>query len=130
MTNVNHFTVRSARWKYPFEKKMVLCQLTSEKYKWIIECYWKKENVSEVQRRWIINLEFGTGGGHFEHCEFKCITGLLQLCLYTYVVMSIQSVYTFFRQSVLIYSRPDSSVSKVDVFELENSEGGNKAVAV
>jgi hypothetical protein len=53
MTNVNHFTVPSARWKYPFEKKMVLCQLTSEKYKWIIECYWKTENVIEVQRRWI-----------------------------------------------------------------------------
>jgi len=31
---------------------MALSQLTFEKCKWIIKCYWKTENVTEVQRRW------------------------------------------------------------------------------
>jgi hypothetical protein len=33
-------------------KKMVLSQLTFEKREWIIKCYWKTKNVTEIQRRW------------------------------------------------------------------------------
>jgi len=44
---------------------MALSQLTFEKRKLILKCYWKTENVTEVQRRW--RNEFGAGGGHFEH---------------------------------------------------------------
>ena len=28
------------------------------KYKWLVKCYWKVENVVEVQRRW--RVQFGT----------------------------------------------------------------------
>jgi hypothetical protein len=31
---------------------MVLINLTFEQRKWILKCYWKAKNVTEVQRRW------------------------------------------------------------------------------
>jgi hypothetical protein len=37
---------------------MALVNLTFEKRKWILKCYLKTENVTEVQRRW--RNEFGT----------------------------------------------------------------------
>jgi hypothetical protein len=37
---------------------MASVNLTFEKRKWIRKCYWKTENVTEVQRRWL--NEFGT----------------------------------------------------------------------
>jgi hypothetical protein len=37
---------------------MALVKLTFEQCKWILKCYWKTENVTEVQRRW--RNEFGT----------------------------------------------------------------------
>jgi hypothetical protein len=42
---------------------------TFEKRELIPKCYWKMKNVTEVLRRW--RNEFGAGGGHFEHCDFK-----------------------------------------------------------
>jgi hypothetical protein len=42
---------------------MALLQLTFEKCKWILKCYWKTENVTEVQTQ---RNEFGAGGGYFE----------------------------------------------------------------
>jgi hypothetical protein len=33
-------------------KKLALSQLTFGKCKWILNCCWKTENVTEVQRRW------------------------------------------------------------------------------
>jgi hypothetical protein len=32
------------------KKKMALLQLVFEKRKWIRKCYWKAENVTEIQR--------------------------------------------------------------------------------
>jgi hypothetical protein len=46
---------------------MALSQLTFEKRKWIVKCCWKSENVTEVRGIGEMNLEFGAGGGHFEH---------------------------------------------------------------
>jgi hypothetical protein len=46
---------------------MVLSQLTFNKRKWILKCYWETENVTEVQSVGKMNLEFSAGGGHFEH---------------------------------------------------------------
>jgi hypothetical protein len=40
--------------------------ITSEKGKCILTCYWKTENVTEYRGVGEMNLEFGTGGGHFE----------------------------------------------------------------
>jgi hypothetical protein len=37
---------------------MASLNLTFEKRKWILKCYWKTDNVTEVQRRWL--NEFGT----------------------------------------------------------------------
>jgi hypothetical protein len=37
---------------------MASLKLLFEQHKWILNCYWKKENVIEMQRRW--RSEFGT----------------------------------------------------------------------
>jgi hypothetical protein len=61
-------SVQSARWQYPVQTKIALSQLTFEKRKSILKCYWETENVTEVQRgAGEMNLELGAGGGHFEH---------------------------------------------------------------
>jgi hypothetical protein len=41
-----------------FVKKMALVNLTLEQRKWILKCFWKTENVTEVQKLW--RNKFGT----------------------------------------------------------------------
>jgi hypothetical protein len=53
---------------------MAQSQLTVEKRNWIRNCYWKTENVTEVQRRW--GSEFG----------IWC----LQWTFWTYVTLNIK----------------------------------------
>ena len=38
--------------------KQTAVKLSFDELKWLLSCYWKKENVVEVQRRW--RVEFGT----------------------------------------------------------------------
>jgi hypothetical protein len=72
----------AARWRYPVLNKMALQQLTFEKRKWIYKCYWKMENVTEVQRRW--RNESGSCWWDFLNvCDLEC--RILQLCIYLYV---------------------------------------------
>jgi hypothetical protein len=44
---------------------MALPQVTFDKRKWILNCYWKTENMAVVQKRWI--NEFVAGGGYSEY---------------------------------------------------------------
>lgn len=43
---------------YYSDINMVETQLSFEKRKWVLKCFWKTENVQEVQRRW--QMAFGT----------------------------------------------------------------------
>ena len=43
------------------EKKNMAVKLSFDKRKWLLKCYWKVENVVEVQRLW--SVQFGTPPG-------------------------------------------------------------------
>jgi hypothetical protein len=44
--------MHSTRWQYLVLKKIASSQLTFEKRKWILKCFWKTENVTKIQRSW------------------------------------------------------------------------------
>jgi hypothetical protein len=67
MTNVCRLicALRQIAVGLPSVNKMAISQFTFEKREWILKCYWKTENVTEVRRRW--GNEFGGSGGYFEY---------------------------------------------------------------
>jgi hypothetical protein len=84
------------------KRKCLFSQLTFEKRKWIVKCYWKTETVTEVQRRW--RNEFGVWCWWFTFWTFQKLNAKHYkfICIYVWV-KSNQIAYTLFWDTLYVF---------------------------